>query len=228
VTDLKGLWADGRRRGDARGGVQHHPRQRVREVFKRCHDLHVEPEKKRATDKLTFVELRENKEDLTELEAWSAKVRGIGSVLRRRSRLVRASEVDKANVESWQGAAQRLKEETYTLYLAYRDPRVIWYARIFVALLVGYVFSPVDPIPDFILVVGLLDEMVVVPLGVILARKMIPGEVLAEYRKRSQEVMKEGKKPVSHAAAVVVVAVWLLLAALSVFLTFPVAQGLGT
>jgi hypothetical protein len=63
---------------------------------------------------------------------------------------------------------------------------------------------------------------------VILARKMIPGEVLAEYRKRSQEVMKEGKKPVSHAAAVVVVAVWLLLAALSVFLTFRVAQGLGT
>ncbi len=74
--------------------------------------------------------------------------------------------MDKANVGSWKAAAQRLKEETYALYLAYRDPRGPWYARIFVALLVGYVFSPVDPIPDFIPVVGLLDEMVVVPMGV--------------------------------------------------------------
>ena len=74
---------------------------------------------------------------------------------------------------------------------------------------------------------GLLDEMVVVPLGVILARKMIPGEVFDECRERSPEIMKEGKKPVSHAAAVVV-AVWLLPAALGVFLTFRVVQGLGT
>ncbi len=103
-----------------------------------------------------------------------------------------------------------------------------WYARVFVALLVGYVFTPIDPIPDFIPVVGLLDEMVVVPLGVILARKMIPDEVLAECRERSREVMREGKKPVSRAAAVVVVAVWLLLAALGVFLAFRVIQGCCT
>ncbi len=151
-------------------------------------------------------------------------MRGIGSILRRRSRFMRAREVDKANVGSWQGAAQRLKEETYALYLAYRNPRAPWYARVFVALLVGYVFSPIDPIPDFIPVVGLLDEMVVVPLGVILARKMIPDEVLAECR----EIMKEGKKPVSRTAAVVMVAVWLLLAALGVFLAFRVAQGCCT
>ncbi len=151
-------------------------------------------------------------------------MRGIGSILRRRSRFMRAREVDKANVGSWQGAAQRLKEETYALYLAYRNPRAPWYARVFVALLVGYVFSPIDPIPDFIPVVGLLDEMVVVPLGVILARKMIPDEVLAECR----EKMKEGKKPVSRTAAVVMVAVWLLLAALGVFLAFRVAQGCCT
>jgi uncharacterized membrane protein YkvA (DUF1232 family) len=102
------------------------------------------------------------------------------------------------------------------------------YARIFITLLIGYVFSPMDPIPDFIPVVGQLDEMVVVPLGVILARKMIPGEVLAECRERSQEVISEGKKPVSRAAAVVVVAVWLLLVAISVFLTFRVVQGCCT
>jgi len=141
---------------------------------------------------------------------------------------VRAREVDKANVGSWQVVAQRLKEETYALYLAYRDPRSPPHARVFVTLLVGYVFSPIDPILDFIPMVGLLDEMVVVPLGVILARKMIPGEVLTESRERSREVMREGKKPVSRAAALVVVAVWLLLAALGVFLAFRVAQGCCT
>jgi uncharacterized membrane protein YkvA (DUF1232 family) len=141
---------------------------------------------------------------------------------------VRAREVDKANVGSWQGAAQRLKEETYTLYLAYRDTRAPPYARIFIALLVGYVFSPIDPTPDFIPMVGLLDEMVVVSLGVILARKMLPNEIFAEYRESSRKVMGEGKKPVSRVAAVIVLAVWLLLAALGVFLAFRVVQGFDT
>ncbi len=149
-------------------------------------------------------------------------MRGLVPVLHRRGQFVRAREVYKANVISWQVAAQRLKEETYTLYLAYRNPIAHWYAGIFVVLLIGYVFSPIDPIPDFIPVVGLLDEMVVVPLGVILVRKMI----LAECRERAREVMREGKKPMSHVAAAVV-AVWLLPAALGVFLTFRVVQGLG-
>ncbi len=116
------------------------------------------------------------------------------------------------NAESWKQRARQLESETYTLYLAYKDPRVPWYAKAFAALLVGYVFSPIDPIPDFIPVVGLLDELVVVPLGVILARKMIPEEVLAECRRKSQEAMREGK-PVNHAAAAIVFAVWLLLTA---------------
>ena len=94
--------------------------------------------------------------------------------------------MDKANVRSWQVAGQRLKEETYALYLVYRHhagyPAYAW---IFVTLLVGYVFSPINPISDLSPVVSLSDEMVVVPLGiVILAKKMIPGEVLAECRER--------------------------------------------
>jgi uncharacterized membrane protein YkvA (DUF1232 family) len=136
-------------------------------------------------------------------------------------------EVDKANVRSWKSAAQRLKEETYALYLAYPNLRAPWYARVFVALLVSYVFSPIDPTPDFIPVVALLDEMVVVSLGVILARKMIPDEVLAECRERSREVLREDKKPVSRAAAVVV-AIWLLLAAIGGILAFRVAREFGT
>ena len=75
--------------------------------------------------------------------------------------------------------------------------------------------------------VGLLDEMVVVPLGMILARKMIPDEVPAERRVKSREVMRQGKKPVSRVVAVVE-AIWLLLATLGIALTFRIAQRFGT
>ena len=118
------------------------------------------------------------------------------------------------NAESWKQRAKQLRSETYALYLAYKDPRVPWYAKVFAACLVGYVFSPIDLIPDFIPVVGLLDELVVVPVGVILARKMIPDEVLADCRRKSREVMREGR-PVNYVAAIVVIAVWLLFAALA-------------
>src|SRR5919199_4660617 len=117
------------------------------------------------------------------------------------------------NVESWKQRAKQLRSETYALYLAYKDPRVPWYAKVFAACLVGYVFSPIDPIPDFIPVVGLLDELVVVPVGVILARKMIPDEGLADCQRESREVMREGK-PVNYVSAIVVITVWLLFAAL--------------
>jgi len=123
--------------------------------------------------------------------------------------------------ESWKRRARRLKAETHTLYLAYRHPRTPWYAKIFAALIVGYVFSPIDPIPDFIPVVGLLDELVVVPIGVIVARKMIPEDVFEECREKGREVA-EGEKSVSRVAAVVVVAVWLLCVALAVFLALRV------
>ena len=122
------------------------------------------------------------------------------------------------NLEAWKQRARQLSAQTYALYLAYRHPRTPWYAKVFAALVVGYVFSPIDPIPDFIPVVGLLDEMVVVPIGVLIAAKMIPREVMEECQEKAREVA-EGQKPVSRVAAVVVVAVWLLCVALAVFLT---------
>jgi uncharacterized membrane protein YkvA (DUF1232 family) len=125
------------------------------------------------------------------------------------------------NWESWKRRARRLKAETYTLYLAYRHPRTPWYAKVFAALIVGYVFSPIDPIPDFIPGVGLLDEMVVVPIGILIAAKMIPSDVFAECREKAREV-EEGEKPVSRVAAGVVVAIWLLCVALSVYLALRV------
>ena len=111
--------------------------------------------------------------------------------------------------------ARRLKVEIYALYLAYRDPRVPWYARVFAALVVGYAFSPIDLIPDAIPVLGYLDDLLIVPLGIALAIRMIPLPVLAECR---EEARNAKDRPVNKVAAVVVVAIWITLAALAVWL----------
>ena len=118
-------------------------------------------------------------------------------------------------IETWKGWARRLKVEVYALYLAYRDPRVPWYARVFAVCVVGYAFSPIDLIPDPIPVLGYLDDLIIVPLGVALALKMIPAEVMAECRAQAQEVMRQGK-PVNRVAAIVIAAIWVALAALGI------------
>ena len=115
-------------------------------------------------------------------------------------------------LERW---ARKLKVEIYALYLAYRDPRVPWYARVFAALVVGYAFSPIDLIPDVIPVLGYLDDLLIVPLGIALAIRMIPPSVLAECR---EEARNAKDRPVNKVAAVVVVAIWIALAALAVWL----------
>ncbi len=120
-------------------------------------------------------------------------------------------------MEAWKQRARQLKAETYALYLAYRDPHTPWYARIFAAIVAGYAFSPIDLIPDFIPVLGYLDDLVLVPFGIWLALKLIPPEVMAESRDKAQEVLANGK-PISRAAAVVIVAIWLSLAALGIAL----------
>jgi uncharacterized membrane protein YkvA (DUF1232 family) len=121
------------------------------------------------------------------------------------------------NLEAWKRWARQLSAQTYALYLACRHPRTPWYAKIFAALIVGYVFSPIDPIPDFIPGVGLLDEMVIVPIGVLIAAKIIPRRVMEECQTKAQEVAK-GERPVNRVAAVIVVAAWLLCVALAAFL----------
>jgi uncharacterized membrane protein YkvA (DUF1232 family) len=104
-----------------------------------------------------------------------------------------------------------LKGETYALYLAYRDPRTPWYAKVFVAFVVGYAFSPIDLIPDPIPILGYLDDLLLVPLGIALALKMIPPVVLDECREQAQLKMEEGN-PTSWMAAVAVIAIWLVIA----------------
>ena len=118
-------------------------------------------------------------------------------------------------IEAWKRRARQLKLETYAVYLAYRDPRVPWYARLLGACVVAYAFSPIDLIPDPIPVLGYLDDLILVPLGIALVLKMIPEPVLAECREKAQAAMSEGK-PTNWVAAAVIVAIWLLLGALAV------------
>jgi uncharacterized membrane protein YkvA (DUF1232 family) len=111
--------------------------------------------------------------------------------------------------------AGRLEAETFALYLAARHPETPWYAKLLVAAIVAYAFSPIDLIPDFIPIVGYLDDLVVIPIGIALAIKLVPPPVLTECRARSHEVTVNGK-PVSRAAGAVVVIIWLAFAALCI------------
>lgn len=104
--------------------------------------------------------------------------------------------------------ARRLGRELNALYLACRDPRTPWYARAVAVLVVGYAFSPIDLIPDFIPVLGYLDDLILLPLGIWLALRLIPGDVLEAARLQAQEAAAE-KRPASVAAAWVIVLVWL-------------------
>ena len=113
--------------------------------------------------------------------------------------------------------SRNLKIEIYALFLAYRDPRVPWYAKAFVAIVVGYAFSPIDLIPDFIPVLGYLDDLVLIPLGVAVALKMIPEKIMEDCRIRSKEVMS-AKKPINRAAAVVIIFIWLMLIVMTIAL----------
>ena len=116
-------------------------------------------------------------------------------------------------IEIWKQRAQELKKDTYALFLAYKDPRTPWYAKVFTGLVVAYAFSPIDLIPDFIPVLGYLDDLILIPLGMRAAIKMIPPEVMADCRAKAQADMVKGK-PINWIAAVVIVLIWVVLAML--------------
>jgi uncharacterized membrane protein YkvA (DUF1232 family) len=111
--------------------------------------------------------------------------------------------------------ARRLRAETIALYLAARDPRTPWYAKLLVAGIVAYALSPIDLIPDFVPVLGYLDDLILIPMGLALAIKLIPESVLTECRARAQDTI-QNKQPVSRVAGVVIVLIWLALIALCI------------
>ena len=115
--------------------------------------------------------------------------------------------------------ARHLRVETFALYLAARHPGTPWYAKLFVAGVVAYALSPIDLIPDFVPVLGYLDDLVLIPLGVTCALRMIPPAVMSECRERAQEVITHGK-PISRIAGAVIVLIWMTLAALGAVWTY--------
>jgi uncharacterized membrane protein YkvA (DUF1232 family) len=93
----------------------------------------------------------------------------------------------------------------HALYLASRDPRVPWYTKALAIVVAGYALSPIDLIPDFIPVLGYLDDVILVPLGVLLVIRLIPPEIMAEHRELAAAAQE---RPVSRRAAVVIACIW--------------------
>jgi uncharacterized membrane protein YkvA (DUF1232 family) len=122
---------------------------------------------------------------------------------------------------TWQERVRNLKQDVVAIAFAVRDPRVPWYAKAVGACVVAYALSPIDLIPDFVPVLGYLDDLVLVPLGLLLVLRLIPADILVEHRAAAAAVVA---RPVSRAGAAVVIAIWVLAAALLVFV---VARAFG-
>lgn len=115
-----------------------------------------------------------------------------------------------SNAKQW---ARTIKRDVHAVWLAARDPRTPWFAKALALVVAAYAVSPIDLIPDFVPVLGYLDDLVIVPLGILLVVRLIPPEVMEEHR---EAAAKATGRPVSRLAAGVVIAVWIVCAALLV------------
>jgi len=119
-----------------------------------------------------------------------------------------------SRIKSW---ARLIKRDVHALYLASRDPRVPWYAKALAVAIAAYALSPIDLIPDFIPVVGLLDDIIIVPLGVMLVVWLVPPGLMAEHREMAAAAQD---RPISRTAAIIIVCVWFASIALVGWLAY--------
>ncbi len=112
----------------------------------------------------------------------------------------------KAKLAAW---ARSFKQQTLVVYFAARDPRTPFLVRLLAVLVAAYALSPIDLIPDFIPVIGYLDDLLLLPLGIALIVKLTPAEVIASAKARAETV---SERPTSYTAAIVVMLIWLLVA----------------
>jgi uncharacterized membrane protein YkvA (DUF1232 family) len=117
-------------------------------------------------------------------------------------------------LEKWKQWARIVKRDAHALYLAARDPRVPWYAKAFAIAVAAYALSPIDLIPDFIPVLGYVDDLIIVPAGIVLVIRLIPPEIMAEHRDMA---IAAQDRPVSRAAAAVIVTIWVVAIGLTVW-----------
>jgi uncharacterized membrane protein YkvA (DUF1232 family) len=117
-------------------------------------------------------------------------------------------------VQSLRHRARLLRRDTITLYLAARDPRTPWYAKVLAAVVVGYALSPLDLIPDFIPVLGYLDDLILVPAVIALGLRLVPAAVMADCRERA---CAQAERPISRIGTAVTIGVWLALGVWALF-----------
>jgi uncharacterized membrane protein YkvA (DUF1232 family) len=125
-------------------------------------------------------------------------------------------------IETLKGKARTLKREVTALGLAVQDPRTPWFARILALAVIAYAFSPIDLIPDFIPLLGYLDDLILVPAGIALVIRLIPAEVMVDARRRSETLQVE-KPWLRFLAAAIIVFLWLAILAWSVRLVINLA-----
>jgi uncharacterized membrane protein YkvA (DUF1232 family) len=115
----------------------------------------------------------------------------------------------------WAKTAER---DVIAVWLAARDPRTPWYAKLVAAGVAAYALSPIDLIPDFVPVLGYLDDVIIVPLGILLVLKLIPSDLMTEFRAEASQIEE---RPKSYAGAVIVVTLWIGAALLILWLLWP-------
>src|SRR3954447_9863843 len=125
-------------------------------------------------------------------------------------------------LERMKNWARAIRRDVVAVWLAGRDPRVPWYAKLVALVVAAYALSPIDLIPDFIPVLGYLDDLIIVPLGIVLVVRLIPAELMAEFR---SEGARRVQRPRSRLVALVVVAIWISAAVLLLWWLWPSSTG---
>lgn len=113
-------------------------------------------------------------------------------------------------IEQWNSWVKKLKGEIFALYYAYQNPATPFFAKLVTILVVAYAFSPIDLIPDFIPVLGYLDDLILLPLGIMLAIKLIPQEILDQSREQARFRLSS-QKPKNWVVGTLILLVWVIL-----------------
>src|SRR5215203_5814583 len=120
-----------------------------------------------------------------------------------------------ARLRDW---ARAIERDVHAVYLASRDPRVPWPAKVLAICIAAYALSPIDLIPDFIPVLGYLDDVIILPVALFLVIKMIPAPLMAEFR---QEAQRRAERPTSRAEAILIVTIWIAAFVLAIWAFWP-------
>ena len=120
-----------------------------------------------------------------------------------------------ASVKKW---ARAVKLDVASLWIAARDPRTPWYAKVAAAAVTAYALSPIDLIPDFVPVLGYLDDLIIVPFGILLAVRFVPDRLMREFR---QEAVRRESLPTSYVGATIIAAIWIVILVVSAWFFWP-------